>query len=63
VEAGEDALQGQLIGRSGLSGTDVTHLHFQVYLANEMTVPVTFRNTRPHPDGLVQGEAYTAGPY
>jgi len=63
VEAGEDVQQGQLIGRSGTSGTDVTHLHFQVYLANEMTVPVTFRNTRPHPDGLVQGEAYTAGPY
>jgi murein DD-endopeptidase MepM/ murein hydrolase activator NlpD len=63
VEVGDNVRQGQLIGRSGKSGTAVAHLHFQVFLADAMTVPVTFRNTRPHPNGLVQGEAYTAEPY
>jgi len=63
VEAGDEVKQGQIIGRTGSSGTTLPHLHFQVYLASEMTVAVTFRNTRPHPDGLVEGEAYTALPY
>jgi len=63
VEVGQQVQQGQPLGRSGVSGTPVAHLHFQVYLGNQMTLPVTFRNTRPHPNGLVQGEAYTAEPY
>jgi murein DD-endopeptidase MepM/ murein hydrolase activator NlpD len=63
VDAGQQVRQGQPIGRSGKSGTTVAHLHFQVYLADGMTVPVTFRNTRPHPNGLIKGEEYTAEPY
>ncbi len=63
VEVGQQVQQGQPLGRSGVSGTPIAHLHFQVYYSNQMTVPVTFRNTRPHPNGLVQGEAYTAEPF
>jgi murein DD-endopeptidase MepM/ murein hydrolase activator NlpD len=63
VEVGQDVQRGQLIARSGASGTSISHLHFQVYLSNGMTVPVTFRNTRPHPNGLIEGESYAAEPY
>jgi murein DD-endopeptidase MepM/ murein hydrolase activator NlpD len=63
VTVGQVVEQGELIGRSGKSGALGEHLHFQVFLGNEMTVPVTFRNTRPHPNGLVEGEFYTALPY
>jgi murein DD-endopeptidase MepM/ murein hydrolase activator NlpD len=63
VTVGQVVEQGELIGRSGKSGALGKHLHFQVFLRNEMTVPVTFRNTRPHPNGLVVNEFYTAEPY
>jgi murein DD-endopeptidase MepM/ murein hydrolase activator NlpD len=63
VEVGDDVRQGQLIARSGASGSPIAHLHFQVYLASGMTVAVTFLNTRPHPNGLVRGQSYTAEPY
>jgi len=63
VAVDEIVTQGQAIGRSGISGTIVKHLHFQVFQGDGMTIPVTFRNTRPHPNGLVQGEIYAAEPY
>ncbi len=69
--------QGQPVGRSGNSGNStVPHLHFDVVEqrcqapwpegpyadACHNTVPVTFRNTRPHACGLTSGAAYTALP-
>jgi murein DD-endopeptidase MepM/ murein hydrolase activator NlpD len=63
VEVGDEVRQGQVIARSGASGTGINHLHFQVTNADGESVATTFRNTRPHPNGLVQGESYTAEPY
>lgn len=62
VAVGERVRQGQDIARSGDTGESTEpHLHFQVYRCDGCgSVPVTFRNTRPHPNGLVEGEAYTA---
>jgi hypothetical protein len=56
--------QGEWIGLSGNSGnSSEPHLHFHVQACNGcLTIPVTFRNTRPHPNGLVQGECYAAVP-
>jgi murein DD-endopeptidase MepM/ murein hydrolase activator NlpD len=62
VEIGEFVSQGQLIARSGNSGTYNPHLHFGVYASGYATA-VTFRNTRAHPNGLVLGEVYTAEGY
>lgn len=64
VEVGESLVQGQLMGLSGDSGSSSEpHLHFHIQGCNGCgTVPVTFRNTRPHPEGLVTGESYTAEP-
>jgi len=63
VEVGDEIQQGQVIARSGASGSSINHLHFQVTNADNWSVAVTFRNTRPHPNGLVRGESYTAEPY
>jgi len=62
VEVGDIVSQGQLIARSGNSGTYNPHLHFQVG-ESAYAIPVTFRNTRAHPNGLVLGEVYTAEGY
>jgi hypothetical protein len=65
VAVGEPVVQGQVIGLSGDTGSSTEpHLHFHVQGCNGCaTVPVTFRNTRPHPSGLVQGEIYRAEPF
>jgi len=73
VEEGAAVEQGQLIGRSGNSGqSGEPHLHFDVQkcgpnlppkynqLPCGQTLPLTFRNTRPHPCGLQPNEAYLA---
>jgi murein DD-endopeptidase MepM/ murein hydrolase activator NlpD len=62
VEVGQSVVQGQVIGLSGDSGSSTEpHLHFHVQGCDGCaTVPVTFRNTRSHPTGLVTGESYTA---
>lgn len=54
--------QGEWIGFSGDSGiSSEPHLHFHVQACDGCsTVPVTFRNTGPHPNGLMQGKCYTA---
>lgn len=65
AEVGDPVAQGQVIGVSGDSGSSSEpHLHFHVQGCDGCsTVPVTFRNTKPHPRGLVQLESYTAEPF
>jgi murein DD-endopeptidase MepM/ murein hydrolase activator NlpD len=65
VRVGDPVEQGQLIGFSGDSGSSSEpHLHLHVQACSGCpTVPITFRNTRAHPKGLVEGEFYTAEPY
>ncbi|HEX9772031.1 MAG TPA: M23 family metallopeptidase [Steroidobacteraceae bacterium] len=62
VAVGDVVVQGELIGLSGDTGDSAApHLHFHVQrCAGCETVPLTFRNTRAHPDGLVEGQQYTA---
>lgn len=61
VEPGDLVGQGELIARSGFTGGGTRpHLHFGVLGSAGLTVPVTFRNTIPHPNGLQQGETYPA---
>ena len=64
VRSGERVEQGQVIAISGDSGwSALPHLHFDVFACStcDRSIPVTFRNTDPHPNGLVEGLAYTAG--
>jgi murein DD-endopeptidase MepM/ murein hydrolase activator NlpD len=65
VEIGQAVARGQAIGRSGDSGSSSEpHLHFHVQRCQGCrTIPVTFRNTRPHARGLVEGETYAAEPF
>ena len=78
VDEGEAVVQGQVVAISGNSGgSSEPHLHFEVLrcrgavltfepvvsLASRCrSLPVTFRNTRAHPLGLLQGESYEALP-
>jgi murein DD-endopeptidase MepM/ murein hydrolase activator NlpD len=65
VEIGDEVFQGQVIARSGDSGSSSQpHLHFHVQACDGCsTRPVTFRNTKPHLSGLIVGELYEAYPW
>ena len=73
VKLGQTVAQGEVIGLSGNTGGSVApSLHFDVvrqscgdeyFGPNCETVPVTFRNTRPHPNGLQEAERYHAEPF
>lgn len=64
VELGQSVAQGQLIARSGQTGGSSNgirpHLHFGVIGPAGRTIPVTFRNTQDHPNGLQPLVTYTA---
>ena len=59
VGIGDTVRQGDRIGWSGDSGSSSKpHLHFHVQSCSGCsTTPVVFRNTRPHPNGLLTGES------
>jgi murein DD-endopeptidase MepM/ murein hydrolase activator NlpD len=64
----DDAVtQAQAIGLSGhpnLSAPPHLHFHLRVRGCDGCrSLPVTFRNTRAHPQGLTQAETYTALPF
>ena len=69
VDLQDTVVQGQAIAMSGDSGNSTQpHLHFDVgdgpctpHLDTSCrSLPVNFRNTSPHTNGLVQGQNYTA---
>jgi len=66
VAEGDTIFAGQPVGLSGNTGNtgNVPHLHFHVSTCSEPddcgTVPVTFRNTAPNPQGLQRGRTYQA---
>lgn len=68
VARGAVVAAGDPLGLSGNSGRTggVPHLHFSLSRCPDVlncgTLPVTFRNTAPHPGGLRQGQTYVAGP-
>ena len=69
VKPGDLVTSGQPIGLSGNTGNTggKPHLHFHVSPCSEPvrcgTLPVTFRNTDAHPDGLDAHRFYRALPY
>ncbi|MDI6779093.1 MAG: M23 family metallopeptidase [Bacteroidota bacterium] len=68
VKVNQIVAQGDPIGLSGSSGySPMPHLHFDVTTgcpqSNCQTIPICFKNTKPHPYGLETGESYTAEPY
>ena len=69
VDVGDHVAAGQPIGLSGNTGNTggKPHLHFHVSPCSEPircgTLPVTFRNTDAHPDGLDAHRFYHALPY
>jgi murein DD-endopeptidase MepM/ murein hydrolase activator NlpD len=69
VSVGQMVTQGQPIALSGSSGTAVPHLHFVVEPAGNPATephggtPITFLNTRAHPNGLQLFGNYMADPY
>ena len=75
LAVGERVAQGQEVALSGNTGQSAgPHLHFDVQrcgpnlpphynqLPCGQTLPLTFRNTAPHPCGLQEGVRYTAFP-
>lgn len=70
VESGDRVVAGQVIARSGASGTSLEHLHFGVAsswpVRRPDDLPVNFRNARGPLDergGLKRGARYGAAPH
>ena len=79
VEVGDAVKQGDVIGMSGDSGASTEpHLHFEIlacqgepiifepavsFNSTCRSLPTTFRNTRGHPQGLIEGQSYEAFAY
>jgi murein DD-endopeptidase MepM/ murein hydrolase activator NlpD len=67
VSVNQTVAQGDIIGLSGSSGGGGPHLHFDVTKdcpqRSCQTIPICFKNTKPHPYGLETGVSYTADPY
>jgi murein DD-endopeptidase MepM/ murein hydrolase activator NlpD len=69
VNIGDRVATGQPIGLSGNTGNTggLPHLHFHVSTCSEPvdcgTLPVSFRNTDPNPNGLEAKRSYLALPY
>ena len=69
VKVGDPVIVGQAIGLSGNTGNTGgrAHLHFHVGPCDEPvrcgTLPITFRNTDPNPQGLDAQRFYRALPY
>jgi murein DD-endopeptidase MepM/ murein hydrolase activator NlpD len=64
VNVGDVVSQGQAIAKSGSSGTDDPHLHFIVFSKMYVeSVPITFRNTIDHDEGLQKGVSYEAASF
>ncbi len=69
VQLQDTVAQGDVIALSGDTGNSTEpHLHFDVLAGTACSsnpracnsLPITFRNTRLHVDGLVEGQSYTA---
>ncbi len=69
VRVGHLVEAGDTLARTGDTGDVGTwpHLHFDINRCGDNlrcdTSPITFRNTRPHPEGLVFDEFYEALPF
>ena len=71
VEINQTIKQGDTLAVTGNTGNvgPEPHLHFDVIsdhptkALNAQTIPVWFKNTKPHPNGVVTGEYYTAEKY
>jgi hypothetical protein len=62
VAVGDLISQGDIVGQSGnTSDSSEPHLHFEVAHCEDCeTLPVNFKNTREHKNGLTEGEVYKA---